>query len=71
MSIDFEKDMEELAAEIAVKAGGAEVTLHDQIDAFKALMPYLVMLKKHKPEEPEDDDLPTFNNFHNKLAAVK
>jgi len=73
---NFEDDMEELAAEIAVKAGAADVSLHDQIDAFKALMPYLALLKKGKKnddeeEDEEEDDMPNFNNFQKNIHAVK
>lgn len=69
---DFEEDMEQLAAEIATNAGAADVPLHDKIDAFKALMPYLVLLKKGKKDTDEDDeDLPNFGNFQKKIHQVK
>jgi hypothetical protein len=67
---DFEGDMEQLAAEIAVKAGSVDVSLHDQIDAFKALMPYLALLKRNKRVE-EDDGAINFGSFQEKIHAVK
>jgi hypothetical protein len=69
---DFEGDMEQLAAEIAIKAGAADVSLHDQIDAFKALMPYLALLKKGKKgDEENDEDMPNFGSFQKKIHSVK
>jgi hypothetical protein len=69
---DFEDDMEQLAAEIAVSAGIADVSLHDKIDAFRALMPYLVFLKKGKKGSEDDgDDTPNFGNFQKKIHSVK
>jgi len=52
------------------------MSLHDQIDAFKALMPYLALLKKGKKnddeeEDEEEDDMPNFNNFQKNIHAVK
>ena len=68
---DFTDDMDQLAAEIAVAAGSAEVHLGDKIDAFKALMPYYALLLKTKGKDaPDDDDLPNFDNFQSKIHAV-
>lgn len=67
---DFENDMEELAADIALKAGG-DIPLNDKIDAFKALMPYYALLKKsNKGGEEEDEDLPNFGNFQKKIHSI-
>ena len=54
---DFTDDMDELAADIAIKAGG-DVPLNDKIDAFKALMPYYAIQMKNKGKDEPDDDLP-------------
>ena len=67
---DFEGDMEELAADIALKAGG-DIPLNDKIDAFKALMPYYALLKKaNKGSEEENEDLPNFGNFQKKIHSI-
>jgi hypothetical protein len=68
---DFEQDMEQLAAEIAAGAGAADIALHDKIDAFKALMPYLVLLKKGKKTDEDDTDTPNFGSFQKSIHAVK
>ncbi len=68
---DFTDDMDELAAEIAVAAGTDAVALGDKIDAFKALMPYYALQMKNKGKEPEDEDLPTFDNFSSKILATE
>ena len=69
---DFTHDMDELAAEIAIAAGSAEVALGDKIDAFKALMPYYALQVKNRGRETiEINDLPNFDNFQNKIHAVK
>lgn len=70
---DFLTEMDQLAAEIAKKARGSEkeqTNLADQIDAFKALMPYYAHNKKLKPPEDADDDLPNFGNFQSRIHAV-
>lgn len=67
---DFIDDMEELAADIALKAGG-DIALNDKIDAFKALMPYYAIQMKNKGKDDSDDDMPTFDQFHDKIHAVK
>jgi len=68
---DFTDDMDQLAAEIAVAAGAAEVALGDKIDAFKALMPYYALQLKNKGKETDpSEDLPNFDNFQHKIHAV-
>jgi hypothetical protein len=69
---DFTDDMDQLAAEIASRAGQAHVALGDKLDAFKTLMPYYAIQMKHKGASSEDPpDLPTFESFQAKIHAVK
>ncbi len=71
----FTAEMDKLAAAIAREAGEtgeAAKAFGDKIDAFKALMPYYAIQMKNKGQEPsEDDELPNFDNFTNKIHAVK
>ena len=69
--IDFTVEMDKLAAQLAADANAAEKAFGDRLDAFKALMPYYALLKKTKSKDEPDDDLPNFDNFSNKIHAVK
>jgi hypothetical protein len=68
---DFTDDMDQLAAEIAVAAGAQGVHLSEKIDAFKALMPYYVVLLKNHGKSTDSNDLPTFENFSSKILATE
>jgi hypothetical protein len=75
---DFFDAMDKLAAEIAKAACNSDeadavvVPLGDKIDAFKALTPFYAFQMKHKGEEdPEDDLLPTFDNFQKNIHATE
>jgi hypothetical protein len=69
---DFTCEMDRLAAQLANDANMAEKNFGDRLDAFKALMPYYALLMKNKGKNTtDDDDLPNFDNFTNKIHAVK
>ena len=63
---DFIDEMEQLAAEIAKEARQAATAIGDKIDAFKALTPIYLQKVKNKPDG-DDDGLPTFDNFQEKI----
>lgn len=69
-AINFINEMDQLAAEIAKAAREAASDLNIKIDAFKALMPYYAHNKKLKRADPEDDDLPSFDNFQSRIAEA-
>lgn len=69
---DFTDEMDKLAAGIAKSANADEKAFGDQIDAFKALMPYYALITKGKKgDESDDDDSPDFNTFNRNIHAVK
>jgi hypothetical protein len=71
---DFMAEMDKLAAAIA-KAAGTEgdkaKAFGDQIDAFKALMPYYAIQMKNKGKNTDIDDLPNFDNFASSIHATE
>ena len=69
---DFIAEMDKLAAQIAKDMQMDSVAMGDRIDAFKALTPYYVWQMKNKgKEDPEDDLLPTFDNFQKNIHATE
>ncbi len=68
---DFTTEMDKLAAQLAKDANMAEKNFGDRLDAFKALMPYYALLKKNAAKNDDDDGLPNFNNFQDRIHAVK
>ena len=68
---DFTDEMDKLAAELAKNANMAATSFGDRLDAFKALMPYYALLKKHAGKDESDDGLPNFDNFQSRIHAVK
>lgn len=69
---DFTDEMDKLAAQLAHDANMSEKAFGDRLDAFKALMPYYALLKKNAgKDDPEDGDLPNFDNFRSNIHAVK
>lgn len=67
---DFTDEMDKLAAGIAKSANADEKAFGDQIDAFKALMPYYALITKGKKGDESDDGAPNFNDFNSKIHAV-
>ena len=68
---DFTNEMDKLAAQLAKDANMAEKAFGDRLDAFKALMPYYALLKKHAKPDDDGDDMPNFDSFTSKIHAVK
>ena len=61
---DFTNEMDKLAAQLAKDANMAEKNFGDRLDAFKVLMPYYALLLKNKgKDDPDENDLPNFDNF--------
>jgi hypothetical protein len=68
----FTDEMDKLAAQIAKDMQGAAVAMADRIDAFKALTPYYVwQMKNRSKDDPEDEGLPTFDNFTTNIHAAE
>ena len=67
---DFLVEYEALAAEIAKEARLESKAFGDRIDALKALTPFYIQKTKGKKPD-EDDGLPNFNTFNDKIHAVK
>ncbi|SRR5258705_6613109 len=68
---DFLDEMDQLAAEIAKAARLAATELAEKIDAFKALTPYYVQKTKKPKSEDNDPELPTFDNFAERIHAIR
>ena len=68
---DFTDEMDKLAAGIAKAANAVddEKAFGDQIDAFKALLPYYALQMKNRGKDEPDDDSPNFDNFTSQIHA--
>ena len=67
----FTDEMDKLAAAIATAAGAENRAFGDQIDAFKALMPYYAIQMKNKGDDTGIDDQPNFDNFASSIHATE
>ena len=67
---NFLDEMDQLAGEIAKTAREVATSLSDKIDAFRALTPYYVQ-KIKKPKTDDSDDLPTFENFSDRIHGLE
>ncbi len=58
---DIKATMVALAKDVARKAGEDEITLADKIDSLKTLATVYAILKKHKTDDPGDDQGDSFD----------